>query len=70
MGQLFDTIRAPVAAGRHVVGQHAAERSEERGVLEWVDGAAGGTLIVERPNAQPNPSVEIEQVLADGFAGR
>lgn len=68
MPQLFETIRSLVAAGRYVVGQHAAERLEDRGVLEWqvVDGVERGTLIVERPNAHPNPAVEIRQTLADG----
>jgi hypothetical protein len=32
--QLFETIRSLVAGGRYVVGQHAAERLDERGVLE------------------------------------
>jgi hypothetical protein len=68
MSRLFEKIRSLVAAGRYVVGQHAAERLDERGVLEWqvVDGVDDGTLIVERPNAQPNPAVEIRQTLVDG----
>lgn len=68
MGRLFDTIRTLVAEGRYVVGQHAAERLEERGVLEWqiVDGIDDGSLIVERPDALPNPAVEVRQSLADG----
>lgn len=68
MGQLFETIRTLVANGRYVIGQHAAERLDERGVLEWqvVDGIGDGSLIVERPNASPNPAVEVRQLLADG----
>lgn len=69
MGRLFETIRTLIAGGRYVVGQHAAERLDERGVLEWqvVDGVDAGSLIVERPNAQPNPAVEVRQWLADGI---
>lgn len=68
MGRLFDTIRTLVIEGRYVVGQHAAERLDERGVLEWqiVDGIDDGSLIVERPDALPNPAVEVRQSLADG----
>ena len=68
MGRLFETIRALVADGRYVVGQHAAERLDERGVLEWqaVDGIEDGLLIAERPDALPNPAVEVRQSLADG----
>ena len=68
MGRLLDTIRRLVASGRYVVGQHASERLDERGVLEWqvVDGIQEGSLIVERPDAVPNPAVEVRQALADG----
>ncbi len=68
MGRVYEIIRDLVAEGRYVVGQHAAERLDERGVLEWqvVNGIASGSLIAERPNAQPNPAVEIRQSLADG----
>ena len=68
MERLFDTSRSLVAAGQYVVGEHAAERLDERGVLEWqvVDGLEDGTLMTERPNAQPNPAVEVRQTLADG----
>jgi len=68
LGQLHETIRALVTSGRYVVGQHAAERLDERGVLEWqvVEGIEDGDLIVERPNDYPNPAIEVEQTLADG----
>lgn len=68
MGLLFEKIRALVTSGQYVVGQHAAERLDERGVLEWqvVDSIADGSLIVERPSAIPNPAVEVRQSLADG----
>ena len=35
MGQLFDTIRQLVAKEKYVVGQHASERLDERGIMEW-----------------------------------
>ena len=65
---LFDSIGKAVLQGRYVVSQHAAERLEVRGVLEWqvVDGIEHAQLLTERPNDQPNPSIEVEQVLADG----
>lgn len=68
MGRLFDRIRMLVADDRYVVGQHAAERLDERGVLEWqvVDGIGDGSLLMERPDATPNPAVEVRQSLADG----
>jgi hypothetical protein len=68
VGRLFETIRTLVAQSRYVVGQHAAERLDERGILEWqvVDGIESGILIIERPDATPNPAVEVRQSLADG----
>lgn len=35
MGQLFNTIQELVSEERYVVGQHASERLEERGIMEW-----------------------------------
>jgi hypothetical protein len=68
VGRLFETIRTLVAQSRYVIGQHATERLEERGILEWqvVDGIEGAILIVERPDATPNPAVEVRQSLAAG----
>lgn len=67
---LFQTIRTLVMSGRYVVSQHAAERLDERGVLEWqvVDGIEHGLPLKESPDAVPNPSVEVRQLLADGTA--
>jgi hypothetical protein len=61
MGRLFDTIRQLVIAERYVIGQHASERLEERGILEWqvVSGLDEGELIVERPDAKSNPDIEV-----------
>ena len=68
MGQLFDTIRQLVAEEKYVVGQHASERLEERGLLEWqaVAGMDDAELIAEDESATPNPKVEVSEMLADG----
>ena len=68
LGRLFDTIRRLVLDGRYIVGQHAIERLDERGVLEWqvIDGIGEARLISERDHSLPNPSVEVVQMLADG----
>ena len=68
MGQLFNTIRQLVAEEKYLIGQHASERLEERGIMEWqaVVGLDDGELIVERQDAIPNPAVEVREVLPDG----
>lgn len=47
---------------------HAVERLRERRILEWqvAAGLAEGTLVAERPNTLPNPTVEVDQRLPDG----
>jgi hypothetical protein len=69
MGQLFDTIKELVAQEKYVVGQHAIERLEERGIMEWqvVAGLDEGELITERTDAMPNPAVEVRECLPDGI---
>ena len=68
MGLLFDTIRQLVAEEKYVVGLHASERLEERGIMEWqvVIGLEDGELLAERPDASPNPTVEVRESLPDG----
>ena len=68
MGPLFTTIQHLVAEGKYVVGQHAAERLEERGIMEWqaVAGLEASELLVERPNSKPNPAIEVAAILPDG----
>jgi hypothetical protein len=68
MGKLFDQIRAAVAGDRYVVGNHADERLRERGIVAWqvIDGFHMGRLLSERADDLPNPSVEVDQFLADG----
>jgi hypothetical protein len=68
VGQLFDAIRQLIAEEKYVVGQHASERLDERGIMEWqaVAGIEDGELILERADAKPNPAVEVRETLPDG----
>jgi len=68
MGRFFDTIRGLVADDRYVIGEHASERLEERGIMEWqaVTGLESGELIAERPGAKPHSVVEVLELLPDG----
>jgi len=68
MGPLFATIQNLVAEGRYIVGQHAAERLEERGIMEWqaVAGLEASELLVEQPRSKPNPAIEVTEFLPDG----
>ncbi|HEX3870051.1 MAG TPA: DUF4258 domain-containing protein [Pirellulales bacterium] len=68
MGQLFTTIQELVAEDKYVIGEHASERLEERGIMEWqaVGALANGVLIVEKPTSKPNPRVEVREALPDG----
>ena len=68
MARLFDTIRQLVADEKYLIGEHAAERLEERGIMEWqvVDGMGEGQLIVERSRGKPFPAVEVRIMLPDG----
>lgn len=67
-GELAAIIRRLVAEEKYLIGQHAIERLEERGIMEWqaVAGVEDGELIMERPDASPNPAVEFAQRLPDG----
>jgi hypothetical protein len=68
MGQLADTIRRLVEEEKYVVGIHASERLDERGIMEWqaVAGLADGELLAENPDASPNPTIEVRESLPDG----
>lgn len=52
----------------YIVGLHASERLEERGIMEWqvIAGLDDGELIAERLDAIPNPVVEVRESLVDG----
>jgi len=68
MGKLFDQIKQAVRQDRFLVGWHADERCEERGVTDWqiVCVLQDGELVRERPRSKPNPSVVVRQFLSDG----
>ena len=68
MAELFDSIQRLVAQDRYVVGQHASERLEERGIMEWqvVAELAHGHLIAEKPDAKPHPAIEVSGTMPDG----
>lgn len=68
MGKLFETIRQLVAEEKYVIGEHASERLDERGIMEWQVIAAfeDAELLSERPKTKPNPSIELRSVLPDG----
>jgi hypothetical protein len=63
MGKLYDTIKKLVEEESYVVGDHASERLEERGIMEWQAVAAllNGELIVEKPKSRPNPTIEVKE---------
>ena len=68
MAVLFQRIRDQVANNRYLIGLHAAERLEERGIMEWqaVEGLLSGQLLTEKPEARPNAVVEVLELLPDG----
>jgi len=69
MGKLSDQIRVLIRDGRYVVGEHAVEQLEVRGILEWqiLAEMEDARLLTERPNAKPNAAVEFQLQLADGI---
>jgi hypothetical protein len=68
MGKLFDSLKSMVADGAYVVSEHASERLEERGIMEWQAVAAlhDSELLAERSRSKPNPSIEVRAQLPDG----
>ncbi len=68
MGQLFEDIKRAVSEARYVVSDHADERLRERKIELWqvINGLESGKLLQERPGSAPLPTVEVEQLLADG----
>lgn len=68
MATLFQKIRELVADEKYLVGEHAAERLEERGIMEWqvVAGLDDGELMAERPDATPNAVIEVRETPPDG----
>jgi hypothetical protein len=68
MGKLFDKICRLVVDEKYVIGEHATQRLEERGILEWqaVLGLEDSKLMCERADDKPNPAVEVRERLPDG----
>jgi len=68
MGELDVLIRRLVREEKYVVGAHASERLDERGIFEWQVVAAleDGILLAELPDSLPNPKVEVRGTLPDG----
>jgi hypothetical protein len=68
MPELFDTIRRLVDEDRYLIGVHAREMFDKRGILFWqaVAGLDDGELISERPDDEPFPSIEVREFLPDG----
>lgn len=68
MADLLAQVRDAVAAGRYVISNHADDRLRERRIPAWqVEAGVGDAELVQaRPDATPNPVVEVEQILADG----
>jgi hypothetical protein len=54
--------------GNYLVSWHADERCEDRHVAAWqvVAGLEEGELVEERRHSEPNPSVVVRELLADG----
>jgi hypothetical protein len=65
---LASIIARCVREDRYVVGVHATERLEERGILEWqvVEAMEHAVPQRERPDAEPNPVVEFKARFPDG----
>jgi hypothetical protein len=68
MGILIGKIRRAVEEDRFAVSEHADEQMRERRIVPWqvVSGISTAKLVAERPDAWPNPVVEVEQLLPDG----
>jgi len=68
MAVLYETIRRLVGEEKYLIGVHARDMLNDRGIVFWqaVAGLDDGELISERPDDEPNPSVEVREFLPDG----
>lgn len=68
MGGLSEAIRKAVDEDRSFITKQAAERLRQRGIMAWqaVAGLEDGDVLVERPQDEPFPSIEVRQSLPDG----
>ena len=69
MAKLFQRIQGLIASGQYAICQHAMERLEERGIMEWqlIAAMPEAELLSERPKAKPNPAIEVEILLPDAM---
>jgi hypothetical protein len=70
LGAPADNIRLAVHEQRYVFSLHANHRLRARRIMAWqvVAGLDAAKLMLERPNAAPNPVAEFDQILSDGTA--
>lgn len=68
MTPLAGTILSLIAADRYLVGAHAAERLDERGIMEWqvIEAMPSARFLTDRPDGMPNPVAEFVLLLPDG----
>jgi hypothetical protein len=68
MASLLEKVRMAVANDRHLFTNHADDMLRERSIMAWqvIAGLAEARQLVERPDARPNPVLEVEVLLADG----
>lgn len=68
MSELLEKIKKAVHSEDYLIGAHAGERMDERGIPDWqvVEGMTHARLVEERPSDLPNPVVEVIQMLPDG----
>lgn len=64
----FDQIRKCVSAGDYTYSMHAAEQSGDRRITLWqvVASIDTATVVSEKPEAQPNPTVVARHVIPSG----
>ena len=67
MSTLAQLIKKLIAADQYLIGQHAAERLQERDILEWqvIAGMAAARTVGER-RLPPHATAEFEVMLPDG----
>jgi hypothetical protein len=68
VGQLHQRILAALREELYVVSDHADNQVRDRGIMIWqvVAGCEEAALLAERQQTRPNPTVELDVVLADG----
>jgi hypothetical protein len=72
MRELWSHIREAITNENYLVAVHAAARLRQRRIPIWqaVAASVDGKLLVERLDATPNATAELEILLADGVAAK